>query len=250
MPKPSLDFVRLFLRPWFSQLSRLRPLLQPWTLSIIYPGFSSAYLYFHTSVLITKKSFLTGSHPLNLTNYSLSPIKNVKDFTKQEKGFMNIGLEVEENGFLVASRDQSFPTSQDSPDIELERTTVSHPSWANFNPCQFDTFSSFSSDPFFNFSKNNVWPTFKAHWFIFSKATLLFPIRTFWILSNLLWSTSTLSKCACCSFFNSQNWVFRSEYFFQFLVEILHLGSGSVDPHNFADSNPGSQIVADPDPKH
>lgn len=55
---------------------------------------------------------------------------------------MNIEIEAEENGFLVASRDQSFPILRDSPDIELERTTVSHPSWADFNHGQFDTFSS------------------------------------------------------------------------------------------------------------
>ena len=41
--------------------------------------------------------------------------------------------------------------------------------------------------------------------------------------------------------------------FLQFLVEILPLGSGSVDPHIFADPDPGSQNLADPtdrDPKH
>ena len=42
---------------------------------------------------------------------------------------------------------------------------------------------------------------------------------------------------------------------FSFLVDILPLGSGSVDPHNFADPDldPGSQNLADPtdpDPKH
>ena len=39
----------------------------------------------------------------------------------------------------------------------------------------------------------------------------------------------------------------------QFLVDILHLGSGYVDPHIFADPDPGSQNLADPtdpDPKH
>jgi len=38
----------------------------------------------------------------------------------------------------------------------------------------------------------------------------------------------------------------------QFLVDILPLGSGSVDPHIFADPNPdsGSQNLADPNPKH
>jgi len=41
----------------------------------------------------------------------------------------------------------------------------------------------------------------------------------------------------------------------QFLVDILPLGSGSLDPHNFADPDPGSQNLADPadpnsDPKH
>ena len=37
------------------------------------------------------------------------------------------------------------------------------------------------------------------------------------------------------------------------MVDILPLGSGSVDPHIFADSDPGSQNLADPtdpDPKH
>ena len=39
----------------------------------------------------------------------------------------------------------------------------------------------------------------------------------------------------------------------QFLVDILPLGSGSVDPHIFADPDPGSQNLADPtdpNPKH
>ena len=46
-------------------------------------------------------------------------------------------------------------------------------------------------------------------------------------------------------------------FFLQFLVNILPLGSGSVDPHIFADPDPGSQNLADstdpdtdPDPKH
>ena len=43
---------------------------------------------------------------------------------------------------------------------------------------------------------------------------------------------------------------FRSKNFFflQLLVDILPLGSGSVDPHIFADPdpNPGSQNLADP----
>ena len=34
------------------------------------------------------------------------------------------------------------------------------------------------------------------------------------------------------------------------MVDILPLGSGSVDPHIFADPDPGSQNLADPDPKH
>jgi len=39
----------------------------------------------------------------------------------------------------------------------------------------------------------------------------------------------------------------------QFLVDILPFESGSVDPHIFADPDPGSQNLAetiDPDPKH
>jgi len=42
-------------------------------------------------------------------------------------------------------------------------------------------------------------------------------------------------------------------FFWQFKVDILPLGSGSVDPPIFADPDPGTQILADqtdPDPKH
>ena len=41
--------------------------------------------------------------------------------------------------------------------------------------------------------------------------------------------------------------------FFEVFVDILHLGSGAVDSHIFADPDPGSQNLADPtdpDPKH
>ena len=58
-------------------------------------------------------------------------------------------------------------------------------------------------------------------------------------------------------FFNSSDLCLESKIFFllQFLVDILPLGSGSVDPHIFADPDPGSQNLADPtdpdpDPKH
>ena len=57
-------------------------------------------------------------------------------------------------------------------------------------------------------------------------------------------------------FFNSSDFGFESKFFLlQFLVNILPLGSGSVDPHIFADPDPdpGSQNLADPtypDPKH
>ena len=53
-----------------------------------------------------------------------------------------------------------------------------------------------------------------------------------------------------------QIWVQRVKIFFwQFLVDILPLGSRSVDPHIFADPVPGSQNLADPTdpdpyPKH
>ena len=56
-------------------------------------------------------------------------------------------------------------------------------------------------------------------------------------------------------FFKSSDLGFRrkKDFFLQFLVDILPLGSGSVDPHIFADPDPGSQNLADltdPDPKH
>ena len=51
-----------------------------------------------------------------------------------------------------------------------------------------------------------------------------------------------------------QIWVLRVKFFFlQFLVHILPLGSGSVDPHMFADPDPERQNLedpTDPDPKH
>ena len=46
------------------------------------------------------------------------------------------------------------------------------------------------------------------------------------------------------SFFNSSDLGFGSNIFFlQFFVDILPLGFGSVDPHIFADPDPGSQIL-------
>ena len=53
-----------------------------------------------------------------------------------------------------------------------------------------------------------------------------------------------------------QIWVLRVKFFFlQFLVDILPFGSGSVNPHIFADPDPGSQNLAVPTdpypgPKH
>ena len=40
------------------------------------------------------------------------------------------------------------------------------------------------------------------------------------------------------------------KFFLQFLVDILPLGPGSVDRNIFEDMDPGSQNLADPDPKH
>ena len=51
-----------------------------------------------------------------------------------------------------------------------------------------------------------------------------------------------------------QIWVLRVTFFFmQFLVNTLPLRSGSMDPHIFADPDPGTENLADPtdpDPKH
>ena len=47
--------------------------------------------------------------------------------------------------------------------------------------------------------------------------------------------------------------MFEKSFFLQFLVDILPLGFGSVEPHIFAALDPGSQNLADPtapDPKH
>jgi len=46
---------------------------------------------------------------------------------------------------------------------------------------------------------------------------------------------------------------FQSDLGFEsnkFLVDILPLGSGSVDPHIFTDPDLGSQNLPDPHPKH
>ena len=57
-------------------------------------------------------------------------------------------------------------------------------------------------------------------------------------------------------FFKSSDFGFRSKkgFFCSFwLIFYPALGSGSVDPHIFADPDPGSQNLADPtdpDPKH
>jgi len=55
-------------------------------------------------------------------------------------------------------------------------------------------------------------------------------------------------------FFKSSDFGFRNKKFFmQVLVDILPLGSGSVDLHIFADPDPGSQYLANPtdlDPKY
>ena len=54
--------------------------------------------------------------------------------------------------------------------------------------------------------------------------------------------------CIISLFAKVRIWVFRSKkvLFLQFLVYIYSLGSGSVDPHIFADPDPGSQNFADP----
>ena len=55
-------------------------------------------------------------------------------------------------------------------------------------------------------------------------------------------------------FSKDQIWVFGvKKFFLQFLVDILPLGSGPVNPHIFADPDPGSQNLTDltdQDPKH
>ena len=71
---------------------------------------------------------------------------------------------------------------------------------------------------------------------------------------------SEIRKFLKSPFFNSSDLGFESKIFLlQFLVNILPLGSGSVDPHIFADPDPdpdpGGQNLADPtdpdpDPKH
>ena len=42
----------------------------------------------------------------------------------------------------------------------------------------------------------------------------------------------------------------KKKFFCCNLVGILPLGYGSVDPHIFADPDPGSQNVSDPNSKH
>ena len=54
------------------------------------------------------------------------------------------------------------------------------------------------------------------------------------------------------NFYNLSVWILRV-IFLHFLVDILPLGSESVDPDIFVNPDPGSQDLADPtdpDPKH
>jgi len=58
---------------------------------------------------------------------------------------------------------------------------------------------------------------------------------------------SEMRKLKISLFFSKiQIWVLGVK---KFLVDILPLGSGSVDPHVFADLDPGSQNLTDPNPK-
>jgi len=43
---------------------------------------------------------------------------------------------------------------------------------------------------------------------------------------------------------------FERKFFLRFFVDILPLGSGSMDPHIFSDPEPGRKNLTDPDPKH
>ena len=45
---------------------------------------------------------------------------------------------------------------------------------------------------------------------------------------------------------NSLDLRVKSSLFLQLFVDIFPLGSGSVDPHIFADPDPGSQHLTDP----
>ena len=72
--------------------------------------------------------------------------------------------------------------------------------------------------------------------------------------AKTLWTIQKSGNCQNLSFFYSSNLGFESKHFFlQFLVDILPLGAGSVDPNIFADLDPGSKNLAgqkNPDPKH
>ena len=64
-----------------------------------------------------------------------------------------------------------------------------------------------------------------------------------------------MRKCYNLTFFTSSDLGFRSKKFFfaVFGRYFIPLGSGSIDPHIFADPDAGSQNLADPtdpDPKH
>ena len=70
-----------------------------------------------------------------------------------------------------------------------------------------------------------------------------------------LMNYSEIRKFFYLSFFNSSDLGFENKkvFLFYFLVDILHLGSGSMDLHIFADPDPRSQNLTDPtdpDSKH
>ena len=90
---------------------------------------------------------------------------------------------------------------------------------------------------------------FKIYWifqqklifnFFFIIFFAYFYLKTWWTIHN--WA-----KFYNLFFSKVQTWVLGLKFFLlQFLVDILPLGSLSVDPHIFADPDPGSQNSADP----
>ena len=87
---------------------------------------------------------------------------------------------------------------------------------------------------------------FKIYWIFLTKQNFqIFCLIFFaYFYAKTWWTIQKSGNFYNLSFFNSSDLGFESKIFFCSLVGILPLGSSSVDPHIFGDSDPGSQNLA------
>ena len=98
---------------------------------------------------------------------------------------------------------------------------------------------------------------FKIYWIFWTKQNFQICCLTFFVYfyAKTWWTIQKSGNFYNLSFSIVHIWVLRVNIFLQVLVDILPLGSGSVDPHICADSDPDPGIqnlldLTDTDPKH